>query len=160
MTPAPFHAAPGPGMVRPAINSEIAMSFVRAFVAGFLATVIFHQGLIALLHAAGVIPFAAWSLAPTWPLGVPAVLSLAFWGGVWGLVLWLFLRRRRGSAYWLTALAVGAVGPTAVALLVVFPLKGISAGAGAAVLGALLNGIWGLGTAALVAPLRRLLPGR
>jgi hypothetical protein len=147
-------------MVRPAIDSEISMSFVRAFIAGFLATVIFHQGAIALLHVAGVIPFAAWSLEPTWPLRVPAVISLAFWGGVWGLVLWLFLRPRRGSAYWLTALAVGAVGPTAVALLVVFPLKGIEAGADAAIVGGLLNGVWGLGTAALVAPLRRLLPGR
>lgn len=136
------------------------MGYVRAFVAGFLATLIFHQGLIAGLHAAGAVPFAAYDLSPTWPLRVPAVISLAFWGGVWGLVLWPLLRRRRGTPYWLGWLLAGAIGPTAVALLVVFPLKGIPVSATAIPLGLVLNGVWGLGTAVLLVPLRRVLPAR
>ena len=54
------------------------MQWVKAFVAGFLATLVFHQGLLALLHAAAVVPVSPYNWAPSAPLGVPAVLSLAF----------------------------------------------------------------------------------
>lgn len=132
------------------------MPYLKSFIAGFLATLVFHQGLVALLHAAGIVPFAAFNLAPTEPLGVPAVLSLAFWGGLWGVVLWLLVRRFRGARRWLLALAIGAVGPTAVALLVVFPLKGVDVRLAMVPIGLLLNGAWGLGTLLLVGALRRL----
>ncbi|MBK1696005.1 hypothetical protein [Rhodovibrio salinarum] len=126
------------------------MRFLIAFVAGFLATLIFHQGAIALLHGAGVIPIAPYPLQPTWPFGVPQVVSLAFWGGVWGLVLWPVIRNARGLKYWGTCILVGAVGPTAVAMLVVFPLKGIPVDAVKIVGGLVLNGIWGFGTGLLI----------
>lgn len=132
------------------------MPYLKSFVAGFLATLVFHQGLVALLHAAGIVPFAAFNLAPTEPLGVPKVLSLAFWGGLWGIVLWLLVRRLRGIRRWLLALAIGAVGPTAVALLLVFPLKGVDVRPAMVPIGLLLNGAWGLGTLLLVGVLRRL----
>lgn len=134
------------------------MGYLRAFVAGFLATLIFHQGLVALLHVAGVIPFAPYDLASTWPLGVPKVVSLAFWGGVWGVVLWPLVRRARGAGYWLRWLVAGAVGPTLVGLVVVLPLKGIPVGPASVVIGLLVNGVWGLGTGLLAPPLRRVLP--
>ena len=73
------------------------MSHLRAFVAGFLATLIFHQGLVLVLHVLGVLPFGAWDMSPTEPLGVPKVISLAFWGGIWGIVLWLLVRPSRGA---------------------------------------------------------------
>ena len=57
---------------------------LKAFAAGFLATLLFHQGLVAILHAAGACPRKAYDLSPTKPLGIPFVLSLAFWGGLWG----------------------------------------------------------------------------
>lgn len=127
------------------------MVWVKAFLAGFLSTLIFHQGLLAILHAAGASPRAAYSLDPVPPLGVPAVLSLAFWGGVWGILLWLVIAGAQGPRYWLVALLIGAVAPSAVALLVVLPLKGQPAGGGwkpAVIVGALLlNGAWGLGVA-------------
>ena len=136
------------------------MGFLRAFIAAFLATLIFHQGLLALLHAGGVVPAAPYNTAATWPFGVPQYLSLAFWGGVWGLVLWALVRHSHASAYWLRSLIIGAIGPTAVAMLVVFPLKGVPIGMGKLVVGLLLNGVWGVGTAALILPLRHWLPGR
>jgi len=126
------------------------MRFLAAFAAGFFATLIFHQGAIAALHAAGVIPVAPYPTAPTWPFGVPQVLSLAFWGGVWGLVLWAVVRNARGLRYWGLCTLLGAVGPTAVAMLVVFPLKGIPVDAVKIVGGLILNGIWGLGTGILI----------
>ena len=59
------------------------MSYLTAFVAGFLSTLFFHQGALAVLHAAGFTTRAPYVSTPTWPLHLPAVVSLAFWGGVW-----------------------------------------------------------------------------
>lgn len=127
---------------------------MRSFAAGFVSTLVFHQGVLALLHAAGAVPRAAWSLAPVPPFGVPSVLSLAFWGGLWGIVLWWLIRGRRGASYWWLALLWGALLPSAVALLIVFPLKGMPVAGGwdpKILLGALLlNGAWGLGVALLM----------
>ncbi len=128
------------------------MRWLTAFLAGFLSTLIFHQGVLALLHLAGATPRAPYAMTPTPPLGVPQVLSLAFWGGVWGIALWLALRSLEGSwLYWVSALAFGALLPSVVALFVVLPLKGQPAAGGwkpSLLVGALLlNGAWGIGTA-------------
>jgi hypothetical protein len=131
------------------------MVWIKAFLAGFFSTLVFHQGLLAILHAAGATPRVPYSMDSTRPLGVPAVLSLAFWGGVWGMLLWLVIAGAQGSPrYWLLALLLGAVAPSLVALLVVLPLKGQPAGGGwkaSVIVGALLlNGAWGLGVAAFM----------
>lgn len=123
------------------------------FVAGFLATLTFHQGGLALLHASGLTDRAAYGMTATKPLGVPAVISLAFWGGVWGIALATFLSRvARG--YYVRAFSFGAALPTLVALFVVAPMKGMPMAAGGdakIIVGALiLNGLWGLGTALLL----------
>jgi hypothetical protein len=128
------------------------MTWLKAFLAGFLSTLVFHQGLLAILHATGASPRAAYSMEPVAPLRVPAVLSLAFWGGVWGILLWLVIQRYQGSAlYWILALIIGAIAPSLVALFVVLPLKGQPAAGGgkpALIVGALLlNGAWGIGVA-------------
>lgn len=51
---------------------------LHAFVSGFIATLVFHQGLIALFYALDIIPASPFNMAPTKPLGVPSVISLAF----------------------------------------------------------------------------------
>ena len=79
------------------------------------------------------------------------MISLAFWGGVWAVALWPLIRLNVGWRYWITAAVLGAIGPTLVALLVVFPLKGQAFAAGwdpKIWVGAfLLNGAWGIGVA-------------
>lgn len=138
------------------------MRYLLSFLAGFLATLVFHQGLLAILHRAGASPRAAYSMAPAGPFGVPQVLSLAFWGGVWGIALWLAVGRRKGTSYWLAAVVFGALLPSLVALFIVFPLKGqpVAGGGDPRILvGALLlNGAWGLGTAAFLRLAESLLP--
>lgn len=130
------------------------MELIRAFIAGFISTLVFHQGALALLYAAGVSPKPPFSMAATAPLHVPSVLSLAFWGGLWGIVLWLAIRDSSEAGYWTLALIFGALAPSLIALFVVFPLKGMPVGGGGdpkIIIGALiLNGAWGLGVALLI----------
>jgi hypothetical protein len=122
-----------------------------AFVAGFLATLIFHQGLIALLHAAGYTTRAAWAMKPVPPFGVPSVISLSFWGGVWGAIMIPIIDRLRGANYWISAIVFGAIAPTLVAIFVVAPLKHqpIPADGRMKLLafGLAVNAAWGFGTA-------------
>jgi hypothetical protein len=129
------------------------MRLLRAFFAGFLSTLVFHQGMLALLHALRISPRAPFAVEQTRPFGVPQVISLAFWGGVWGIVLVLLLARRGSFVGFLVKSVVfGALAPTLVAWLVVAPLKHQAIGggkAGALATGLLVNGAWGLGTALL-----------
>ena len=89
---------------------------------------------------------------------MPAVISLAFWGGVWGMVVWWLMRNAQGARYWLYAIVLGAIGPSLVALFIVLPLKGGAVAGGwdpRVIVGALiLNGAWGFGLALLM----RLMP--
>jgi hypothetical protein len=129
--------------------------YLLAFVAGFASTLVFHQGLLWILHRAGASPRAAYVLKPVPPLQVPFLASLAFWGGVWAVALLPLLARWNGSwSYWVAWLVAGAVLPSVVALFVVMPLKGMPVAGGGdskIVVGALLlNGTWGLGTALLL----------
>lgn len=123
------------------------MTWFKAFISGFLATLIFHQGLFTVFHYTGIVPAAPFNLSPVPPLGVPAVISLAFFGGLWGAVLWAVAGRLATAGFWSVAVLFGAVAPTVVAMLVVFPLKGMEVSAQTWVGGLLLNGFWGLGVA-------------
>lgn len=121
------------------------------FIAGFLAVPFFHQPVLGLLHAYGVVPFAPFNLSATAPLGVPAWISAAFWGGVWGVAMLWLLRWQPGQPRpWLKGLLFGGIALTTVALLVVLPLKGHGFDPaqlpGRFLIGFLVNGAWGLGT--------------
>lgn len=130
------------------------MVWLRAFIAGFFSTLIFHQGMLALLYFGKLVPRAPFAMAPVPPLGVPSVISLAFWGGLWGVLLWAMIRGQSGGTHWLLAVVLGALLPSLVALLVVFPLKGMAFAANwdpkIWVGAALLNGAWGFGVALLM----------
>jgi len=133
-------------------SGRFARRLLLGFAAGFLATVIFHQLVLVLLWSLGIAPFPPFQMAATRPLGVPALISLAFWGGVWGVAFAAAERRfPGGAAYWMTAFLFGAILPSLVALLVVLPLKGRPLGGGwkPALLWTafLVNGAWGVGTA-------------
>ena len=129
-----------------------ARKFPLAFAAGLIAVLLFHQGMLALLYAVGFTLRAPFPLQPTKPFGLPVIWSLAFWGGVWGL-LFAVLERLfpRGAGYWIWSSIFGAVGPTLVAWFLVAALKGQPLGGGwkgsTMITGLLINGAWGCGTA-------------
>lgn len=136
------------------------MEYLKAFIAGFVSTLTFHQGALALLHAAGLSPKPPFAMTATAPFQIPAVISLAFWGGLWGIALWLAIRGMPEASYWALAVVLGALGPSIVALFVVFPLKGMPVAGGwdpKIIAGALiLNGAWGFGVALLMRLMARL----
>jgi hypothetical protein len=134
--------------------------WIETFIAGTLAVLVFHQSGAALLYLCGWSPRAPWSLAPTVPFNVPQVLSQAFWGGIWAMLLWPALRRRhRQGDYWWGAMAAGMCCLSLVGWFVAQPLKGQPVAFGwdalAMLRSLLLNGAWGLGLALLMRLRRR-----
>ncbi len=121
------------------------------FLAGFISTLVFHQIVLQLLHVAGIAPSAAWPMKPVPPFGVPAVISLAFWGGVWGAILIPIIDRKRGGAYYALAIILGAILPTLVAWFVVAPIRHQPIASGwnpkRMMIGPIVNAAWGFGTA-------------
>jgi hypothetical protein len=147
------------------------MRILKPFAAGLLAVLTFHQGALAALHALGVTDRTAYVLTPTVPLGVPQVLSAAFWGGVWAVVLWPVATRlaaRTGS--WIAGIGLLAVAPSLIAWFLVAPLKGQPMTnvlqATAMTTSLLVNGAWGVGLVLLmkramgIAPAARTVPYR
>jgi hypothetical protein len=124
---------------------------VFGYLAGFFSALIFHQLSLDVLWRAGYAPFGPYSMAATHPFGIPAVFSLALWGGAWGVLFALtqIAFPHRGG-YWPTAFLFGAILPSLIALLVVLPLKGKPMGGGwhvhLLVTAFMVNGIWGIGT--------------
>jgi hypothetical protein len=131
-----------------------AMHWVAAFIAGFLAVLLFHQPTLSLLASLQITQGVPYSWEPVEPLGVPQFLSTAFWGGIWGMVFHFVSRRwRYDASYWLKAFAFGMIFPTLVAWFVVAPLKGLPMAADkwqGMLTGLCVNAAWGLGTAILL----------
>src|SRR5260370_1989336 len=138
--------------------NQRAIDFVKAFVAGIVSTLVFHQGLLTLFYLAAVVPRAPYDLGAVPPLAIPAVISLAFWGGAWAVAIWPLLKNVDGLAYWVRAQVISAIGSRSVTLFIVSPLKGMPKAGGwrpkVIVSSLLLNGTWGLGMALLMRLMR------
>jgi phosphotransferase system glucose/maltose/N-acetylglucosamine-specific IIC component len=144
----------------PTVNRHLSRP-VAGFIAGFLGVLIFHQLMLGLLHLIGLTAGQPFSMRPIPPFGLPAVLSSAFWGGVWGIVFAMVHQRfPRGSAYWVAAFLFGAIFPTLVSWFIVLPMKGMPVGNGwqpaGMLTGFLVNGAWGLGTGFFLSRLPRI----
>jgi hypothetical protein len=139
-----------PHMADRSISTGFSARLLFGFIAGFLGTLIFHQLTLWMLWKLGLAPFGPFSMAATQPFGIPAMFSLAFWGGVWGILFALIDRGfPAGNGYWAAAFLFGALLPSMVALLVVLPLKGRPMGGGwhmpLLLTAFLINGAWGIG---------------
>ena len=126
------------------------------FIAGALSVFVFHQ--LTIWGLSGRTPWSNW--APVPPFGVPAMFNIAFWGGVWGMVLVLALRRFVGGVmFFALAFLFGAIFPSLVSWFVIPLIKGGALGPrGVWYNGPIINGMWGLGTAVFMRLMRRLAP--
>ena len=126
------------------------------FVAGVIAVLTFHQGMVALLHvlAPNWVTFAPYRTTPVPPFGVPVIVSNCFWGGVWGVGYGLLMPRFTWPS-WLSGLLLGMLA-VATGWFIVAPLKGLPIAGGWEPLimlrSVLINGAFGVGVG-LILPL-------
>ena len=163
--PAPPRAVAGATPRR--ASSDHRRRAAASFAAGAAAVLTTHQLMLWALHRAGWAPWPPYARTPTPPFGVPAVLSAAWWGGVWWVAL-APLVARAGGRTWAgagdarrlaVAAALGATLPNLVGVALVAAGHGVrvaGAGRGRATVAALvINAAWGITAAALAARLAR-----
>ena len=124
------------------------------FIAAAIAVLTFHQGMLEILYLMGQAPIIPYRLTPVPPFGVPWIVNLCFWGGLYGAVFGLLLPRFR-LPIWLCGLCLGIIAAI-VGMFVVAPIKGMPIANGWALWpigrSLLINGAWGLGVG-LILPL-------
>jgi hypothetical protein len=129
------------------------------FAAGALSVLVFHQGTVALLHLAGLVPNPPFPMRPVPPLGIPQLANLAFWGGVWGIVIAAILAARPAWPPMLVGVLVGAIGCVLVGFTLVAALRGQPLMAGFDLnrwwRSLLINGAFGWGVGVLLLAARR-----
>ena len=128
------------------------------FLAAVISVLVFHQGMWALLHLAGQMP-PPYPTRGVPPLGVPLIVDLCFWGGVWGAAFGLILPKlSERYPMWVHGLGLG-IAAALVGLFVVPLIKGLPVAGGwspmAFVRSFLINGFWGVGVGLLMPLLTR-----
>ena len=124
------------------------------FIAAAIAVITFHQGMVAVLHAVGWVPFAPYRTTPVPPFGVPVIVSNCFWGGLYGAAFGLLMPRFTWPL-WLCGLILGLIA-VLVGWFIVAPIKGFPIAAGWVPMSMLrsivINGFFGIGVG-LILPL-------
>ncbi len=60
---------------------------ILGFIAGALAVLVFHQGMVLILHLMKQVPNFPWNTSTFrgGPFPIPVIVNQMFWGGVWGI---------------------------------------------------------------------------
>lgn len=136
------------------MQSSPILRALLGFLAAVLSVLTFHQAMIGLLHAAGMLPRPPFNFAPVPPLGVPVLLNLCFWGGLYGILFGLVLPRLPRALPLLAAGLLLGLLAASVGWFVVAPIKGLPMAAGWSgqrmLVSVLINGVWGIGTAVIL----------
>ena len=124
----------------------------RAFlgvIAGAISVLVFHQTTLQALFWLGLAPQAAFRIASVPPFNAPMVLSVTFWGAVYGAVFAL-LQPRFNGPIWVHGIAAGLFAAL-LAWFVVRPLSGNAIAFGwqadALLRSLAAHEMWGLGVA-------------
>ncbi len=137
-------------------------TIIVGFIAGFVGVLVFHQLGFWIATEMGLVKAQIYNMKPVPPLGVPTILSAAFWGGLWGIVGAYVVQRLPaaldGPVGWI--LFAGVV-VTLVNWFVVLPIKGAPMGGGFRMPGVVVVPVvyafWGLGMWVISGLLRRAL---
>jgi|HubBroStandDraft_6_1064221.scaffolds.fasta_scaffold859594_2 hypothetical protein len=141
------------------------MRALLGFVAAVISVLIFHQGMWAALHTLalpGLTMPPPYPIDPIPPWGIPRIMNLCFWGGLYGIVFGLTLPRLT-APLWLCGLGLGVIAAL-VGILVVPAVKGLPIGNGWILLNwvrsLLINGFWGIGVGLILPQLTARVPLR
>ena len=135
---------------------------IVGFLAGSVSVLIFHQLGFLIANELGLLKVPLYSMRPLPPFGVPAILSSAFWGGLWGIAAACVVPRLprvlNGPLGWI--LFAGVI-VTLVNWFVVLPIKGSPVGGGfrmpGVVIVPLVYAFWGFGMWLIAGLVRRVL---
>jgi hypothetical protein len=123
---------------------------VLGFIAAAISVLIFHQGMWAAPHALNLPGLGMPPPFPTRPIppfGVPQIVDLCFWGGLYGIVFGLLLPGLP-RPLWVSGLVMGLIAAL-VGMFVVPAIKGLPVGNGWLLMNwvrsFLINGFWGIG---------------
>ena len=126
------------------------MRALLGFVAAVISVLIFHQAMWAALHSLalpGLTMPAPYPTDPIPPLGIPRIVNLCFWGGLYGLVYGLLLPKLTMPP-WLSGLVLGVVAAL-VLWFIVAPIKGRPLASGwvprTMVVVLTIHAVWGIG---------------
>lgn len=140
-------------------------TIVVGFIAGAVSVLIFHQAGFWIANELGYARATLYNLRPVPPWAVPTIVSQAFWGGVWGILIAFVVPRLprplNGALGWIL---FAAVVVTLVNWFVVLPLKGLPRGGGFRMPGVvvlpLVYALWGFGMWLIERLIRRALGWR
>jgi len=117
------------------------------FVAGALAVLTFHQGMVWLLSALQLAQGSVYSTTPVPPFGVPRIANLCFWGGLYGAAFGLIWNHLPIPS-WIAGICLGIVAAL-VGMFVVARIKGNPVANNwmpwPMTRSFLINAVWGLG---------------
>jgi hypothetical protein len=121
-------------------------------VAGAVSVLMFHQTTLQIFFWLGLAPLAAFRVAHVPPFNMPMVLSITFWGAVYGGIFGLLTPRMRGPI-WLNGLLLGFCAML-ISWFVFQPLKGQPAALGwqtwPMLRSMIAYGFWGLGVGVIL----------
>lgn len=139
------------------MSNSAPMRAAMGFIAAALSVLIFHQGMSGLMHVLQIPHMTAaapYSMQPIRPFGVPSVLNLCFWGGLYGVLFGLALPWLRGPL-WINGFVLGIIAVT-VGRTLVAVAKGLPIGGDLSMYpllrSLLVNCAWGIGVG-LILPL-------
>lgn len=120
------------------------------FIAGALSMLIFHQAGFWIATELGYARAMIYNLRPVPPWGVPTILSMAFWAGLWGIAAAFLVPRLpsplNGVLGWVL---FAAIVVTLANWFIVLPIKGLPVGGGFRMPGVvvvpLVYALWGFG---------------
>lgn len=120
------------------------------FIAGVLSMLIFHQAGFWIATELGYARAMIYNLRPVPPWGVPTILSMAFWAGLWGIAAGFLVPRLpsplNGILGWVL---FAAIVVTLANRFIVLPIKGLPVGGGFRMPGVvvvpLVYALWGFG---------------
>ena len=124
---------------------------VLGFIAAAISVLTFHQLMLGLLHVLAIpgleIAATPYRFAPVPPFGVPVLLNLCFWGGLYGLVFGVAFPKIT-LPMWFAGLLLGILA-VLVGFFVVPTIKGGAIGGGWVmnnwIRSILINGCFGVG---------------
>jgi hypothetical protein len=135
--------------------ASIQKRIAYGFVAAVISVLIFHQGMWSILHflaLPGLGMPAPFPMDGVPPFGVPKIVNLCFWGGLWGALFGAVWRGPRSSTWW--AGIILGVAAALTGLFIVPAIKGLPIGGLVLnnwIRSLLINGAWGLGVGLLLA---------